>query len=113
MHSIKEVGSLVDLITRQLIADCWAIMRWRLPLLVILTFASAFFEGATVASLLPLLSSLSGSTSGPTDRISGIVVDIFNLVDISVTPQAIAVLIVILIICSAVFFLVQSYLATR
>jgi ATP-binding cassette subfamily C protein len=88
-------------------------LRWKLPLLALLTFASALLEGATVASLLPLLSSFGEATSGPTDRISKTFSGLIEALGFAATPQSIATLIVFLIASSAAAFLAQSYLAGR
>jgi ATP-binding cassette subfamily C protein len=103
----------VNVISYVFVKDAWATLRWKLPLLALLTFASALLEGATVASLLPLLSSFIETTSGPADRISKIFSGILDVVGFAATPQSIAGLIVVLIAGSAAAFLAQSYLATR
>jgi ATP-binding cassette subfamily C protein len=100
-------------ISRSLLVDTWSVMGWRLPVLVALTFSSAILEGATVASLLPLLSSLSGSSSPSTDRVLMLFKSVFGKFGVLVTPEVIAVLIIILILASAAIFLIQSYLASR
>ncbi|MGD9838207.1 MAG: ABC transporter ATP-binding protein [Afipia sp.] len=95
------------------VKDAWAALRWKLPLLALLTFLCALLEGATVASLLPLLSGFSHATSGPADHISKIFFRLIEAVGLSVTPLSIAVLIVVLIVSSAAAFLLQSFLAAR
>lgn len=95
------------------VRDAWAALRWKLPLLALLTFLCALLEGATVASLLPLLSGFSHTTSGPTDHISKIFFQLIEAIGLSVTPLSIAALIVILIVSSAAAFLLQSFLAAR
>lgn len=97
---------------KRLIADSWAITRWRLPALAVLTFVSALLEGATIASLLPLLSSLSGMTSGATNRVLSIFETVFGAFGLSVTPANIGAMIIILIVASAAVFLTQAYLAS-
>lgn len=103
----------MNAISYAFVKDAWTTLRWKLPLLALLTFANALLEGATVASLLPLLSSFGEATSGPTDRISKIFSGLLEAVGFAATPQSIAGLIVLLIAGSAVAFLAQSYLATR
>lgn len=94
------------------IKDAWTTLSWKLPALLLLTFANAVLEGATVASLLPLLASMGGGAVAP-DRISKIFSESMMAVGLSATPATIAGLIVILIVVSAVTFLAQSYLASR
>ena len=103
----------MDLISRTFIRDAWTTLRWKLPLLGFLTFASAILEGTTIAALLPLLSNFSGSSSGPADRISRMFSDALGFFGFAVTAQTIAVVIVGLIAVSAMTFLCQSYIATR
>jgi ATP-binding cassette subfamily C protein len=95
------------------IKDAWAALRWKLPLLASLTFVNALLEGVTVASLLPLLTSLGGDGSVTPDRISRILAGVMSWVGLSATPATISGLIVILIAVSAVTFIVQSYVAAR
>lgn len=95
------------------VKDAWATLRWKLPLLALLTFANALLEGATVASLLPLLASLGKDGSATPDRISKIFAEGMNWVGLSATAATIAGLIVVLIAVSAATFIVQSYVASR
>lgn len=95
------------------IKDAWATLRWKLPLLALLTFANALLEGATVASLLPLLASLGKDDTATPDRISRIFAEGMSWVGLSATAATIAGLIVILIAVSAATFIVQSYVASR
>lgn len=103
----------MNLISLPFVKDAWSTLRWKLPLLAFLTFASAILEGATIAALLPLLSSFSGVTTNPTDRFSRMFSSILDAAGLAVTPQTIAGIIVILISASAAIFLMQAYLASR
>lgn len=103
----------MNLISRTFVKDAWSFLGWKWPILALLTFASAIFEGATVAALLPLLSSFNAGSSGATDRISRIFSSVLDVFGLAATPQTIAILIVVLITCSAAIFLSQSYLAAR
>lgn len=85
----------------------------RLPVLACFTVVSAILEGATVASLLPLLSEFSNSKAGQTDRISRMFSEFLSFLGIAATPQSICTIIVTLILFSAAAFLIQSYLASR
>lgn len=95
------------------IKDAWATLRWKLPLLALLTFANALLEGATVAALLPLLASVGGAGSVAPDRISRIFADGLSWLGLPATAGTIAGLIVVLIAVSAATFIVQSYIAAR
>lgn len=95
------------------IKDAWATLRWKLPLLALLTFANALLEGATVAALLPLLTSIGGESSSKPDRISKILDEGMGWFGLSATAGTIAGLIVVLIAVSAVVFIIQSYVASR
>lgn len=95
------------------IKDAWATLRWKLPLLALLTFANALLEGATVASLLPLLASLGKDDTATPDRISRIFAEGMSWVGLSATAATIAGLIVALIAISAATFIVQSYVAAQ
>lgn len=101
------------MMSRALFKDVWSTVGWKLPGLIALTLASAFLEGATVASLLPLLSSFSGTHSASADRITSLFGSWFEVFGIAVTPQLMAGVVVVLIICSGVVFLFQAYLASR
>lgn len=103
----------MTIVSKRLIVDSWVVTGWRLPVLAILTFASALLEGATIASLLPLLSSLSGTSSSSTNRILNIFDAMFEKLGLSVTPATIGAMIILLIVASAAVFLTQSYLASR
>jgi len=70
-------------------------------------------EGATVAALLPLLSSLGGTASSSTARASSVFANVFARVGLSVTPITVGALIACLVIASAAIFLTQSHLASR
>jgi len=95
------------------IKDAWATLRWKLPLLALLTFANALLEGATVAALLPLLASIGGESASRPDRISKILDEGMGWFGLSPTAGTIAGLIVVLIAVSAVTFIIQSYVASR
>lgn len=103
----------MNLISRAFVIDVWSVLRWKWPILALLTFASAFLEGATVVALLPLLASFGGGSSGSTDRISRIFSSALDAFGLAVTPQTIAGLIVLLIAGSALMFISQSYLSAR
>jgi ATP-binding cassette subfamily C protein len=99
--------------SRALAKDVWSAVGWKLPLLIALTLASAFLEGATVASLLPLLASFSGAHSASADRVTSMFGSWFDVFGFSVTPLSMAGLVVFLIILSSVVFLLQAHLAAR
>lgn len=103
----------MNVILKPLVSDSWAVMGWRLPALAVLTFGSALLEGATIVSLLPLLSSLGGATAASTNRILNIFETMFGQLGLSVTPPTIGAMIVVLIVLSAAVFLAQAYLASR
>jgi len=94
------------------IKDAWAVLRWRLPVLAFLTFANALLEGATIAALLPLLAASGGDGVSKPDRVSMILSAGMGWFGLSPTAGTIAGLVVLLIVVSAVTFLVQSYLAS-
>ena len=103
----------MNLLSRTFLKDAWAVLGVRLPVLAFFTLVSAVLEGATVASLLPLLSGFGNSTAGQADRVSQLFSQFLNFFGIASTPQSICILIVMLIMFSAVAFLIQSYLASR
>lgn len=99
--------------SRALVKDVWSAVGWNLPILIALTLASAFLEGATVASLLPLLTSFSGAHSASADRVTSMFGSWFDIFGFAVTPLSMAGLVVILLIFSGMVFLLQSHLAAR
>ena len=97
----------------RLIQDVYRVAGIRLPVLVLLTFLNAMFDGATVAILLPLLKAVGGTVAAGDDRISHAMEWLLALVGLPATAPMIAAVGVILIIMGAVIFLIQAYLAAR
>ena len=98
---------------RALIRDAYAVAGWRLPLLVVVTFASALLEGATIAALLPLLAKSAGEQGGASDAVSRFLEGLLAFLGLPSTTGGVAVLIGVLILFSAVVFLYQAYLSSR
>nr|WP_249788594.1 ABC transporter ATP-binding protein [Bradyrhizobium sp. G127] len=96
-----------------IVKDAWATLRWKLPTLALLTFVNAVLEGATIASLLPLLGSLGGEGLVANDRVSRITAEGLRLLNVSPSPGAVAGLIIVLIAASAITFIAYSHLASR
>lgn len=97
-----------------LVKDIQRVVGWRLPMLVVLTFASALFEGLTLAALLPLLAVLGfGASAADSGRITFVVVRVFTELGVPFTMSSVGALLLILLAASAVVFLIQAYFVTR
>lgn len=97
----------------RLFKDVYRVTGLRLPLLVILTFLNALFDGATVAVLLPLLKAVGGSLAVGDDRISNIMTSALAIFGLNVTVTTIAGAALVLILLGAIIFLMQAYLGSK
>ncbi|HUZ31001.1 MAG TPA: ABC transporter ATP-binding protein [Xanthobacteraceae bacterium] len=96
------------------IRDAYRVFAWRLPALFTLTLVNAVLEGFTLAMLLPLFASLGfGGAAAAPDNVTRAVAQLFGALSMPVSTFSIAVAMAILIFTSAVFFLLEAYLASR
>ena len=96
----------------KLFKDVYRVTGNRLPLLVILTFLNALFDGATVAALLPLLKAVGGTPGAGDDRVTASINAALTALGLPITAYGIAGFSVGLIIIGSVVFLAQAYLAS-
>lgn len=92
--------------------DVYRVTGVKLVGLVMLTTASALLEGAALASLLPLLSGLSGG-GAPPGRVTGAIYGFMAFLGLPPTVFGVAGLATGLILLGAGVFLVQAYYASR
>ncbi len=96
-----------------IVKDAWATLRWKLPALILLTFVNAVLEGATIASLLPLLGSLGADGLVANDRVSRMTIEGLRLFHLSPSAGAVGGVMIVLIAASAATFIAYSHLASR
>lgn len=105
--------SLLRLAAR-LAADAYRILGCKLPLLFVLTLASAICEGLVLALLLPLFGTMGLAGTGESAAfITAGVERVFSALKISMSTGAVGVLLLILLAVAAAIFFAQAYLATR
>jgi ATP-binding cassette subfamily C protein len=97
----------------KLFKDVYRVTGNRLPLLVILTFLNALFDGATVAALLPLLKAVGGTPGAGDDRVTASINAALTALGLPITAYGIAGFSVGLIIIGSVVFLAQAYLGSK
>jgi ATP-binding cassette subfamily C protein len=98
-----------------LLCDVSRVVGWRLPVLLVLTLASAIFEGLTLALLLPLLTVLGGGggMSGGADSITHAIRALLDFVTLPLTLQTVATMEFAAIVLSATAFVLQALMSTR
>jgi ATP-binding cassette subfamily C protein len=92
--------------------DAYGIFGARFPLLLALTVVSAFFEGLTLAMLLPLLNAL-GFPGAADNVVTLSILALFRTLGLAVTPVTVGMMLLGFVAISAVIFLMQARLAAR